>query len=129
MHGSYSGQPVGRGPSEVAIGVLRPASNTATPRRVVCAAWPSGSAAKRYAGDVPEAISGDPSITGKQRYSAELTGSTVTTVGGGQHIVKWQADTPAGAGTVFGMMQLYDLPALPSCTIAREAHVRAIGCD
>jgi hypothetical protein len=35
VHGSDYGQPVGRGPIEVAIGVLRPASNTATPRTVV----------------------------------------------------------------------------------------------
>lgn len=129
VHRIYYGRPVGRGPIEVAIGVLRPASNTATPRTVVCAAWPGESAAKRYARDVQEAISSETSITGKQRYSAELTNSAVTIVGGRQHVVEWQADTPAGAGTVFGMMQLYDLPALPSCTIAREAHVRAIGCD
>jgi hypothetical protein len=31
----------------------------------------------------------------------------VTIVGGRQHVVEWQADSPAGVGTVFGMMQLY----------------------
>lgn len=129
VHGSHYGQPVGRGPVEVAIGVLRPSSNTATPRTVVCAAWESESAARQYARDVRTAISTETSITGKQRYSTALTNSTVTTVGGAQHIVEWQAATPAGAATVFGMMQLYDLPALPSCTLAREAKVRAIGCD
>jgi hypothetical protein len=129
VNGSYYGQPVGRRPIEVAIGVPRPASNTATPRTVVCAAWGSESAAKQYAGDVRKAISSETSITGKQRYASQLTNSTVTIVGGGQHIVAWQAYTPAGAGIVFGMMQLYDLPALPSCTLARQAKVHAIGCD
>lgn len=129
VHGSYYGQRVGRGPVEVAIGVLRPASNTATPRTVVCAAWPSENAAKRYAGDVQQAISTETPIAGKQSYSTTFTNVTVTRVGGGQHIVQWQADTRAGVGTVFGMMQLFELPALPSCQLAREAHVRPIGCD
>jgi hypothetical protein len=129
VHGSYFGQRVGRGPVEVALGVPRPASNTAMPRAVVCAAWPSEDAAKQYAGDVQAAISSGESITGKQRYATELTNSTVTTLGGVSHIVRWQADTPAGVGTVFGMMQLYDLPALPSCVLAREAHVRTVGCN
>jgi hypothetical protein len=129
VHGSYYGQPVGRGPVEAAIGILRPASNAATPRTVVCAAWQSESAASRYAADVRKAIFSETSITGKQRYPTELTDSTVTVGGGGQHIVEWRADTPTGAATVFGMMQLYDLPALPSCTLARKAKADAIGCD
>ena len=74
-------------------------------------------------------MSTETSITGKQRYSTTLTNPTVTMIGGGQHIVQWQAGTPAGASTIFQVMQLYDLPALPSCAIARQAKVRAIGCD
>lgn len=128
VHGSYFGGPVGHGPVETAIGVPRPASISAMPRAVACAAWASQSAARRYAGDVKAAVSTETMMTGKQRYATVLTNLAVTIVGGGQHIVRWQAGTPGDAGVVFGMMQLYELPALPSCVLARQAHAHPIGC-
>jgi hypothetical protein len=69
------------------------------------------------------------SVTQKLRYAADLRNPALTIEGGSQHIVQWQADTPTGVATVFTMMQLYDLPALPSCTVVREAREHAIGCD
>jgi hypothetical protein len=37
------------------------------------------------------------------------------TVGGSQHIVSWQADTPGAANRIFNMLQERDLPGTADC--------------
>ncbi len=44
-----------------------------------------------------------------------LTHPAVTVVGGGEHLVSWQADTPDGPMLVIQMLTDQDLPGLQNC--------------
>jgi hypothetical protein len=53
----------------------------------------------------------------------------VTSIGGSQDIVQWQADTPRRADQIFQMYLNRDLPALPYCArLPKVAQSRVIGC-
>jgi hypothetical protein len=121
--GGYLG---GRKPTGLAVGVTRPASNTSTPRAVVCVSWPSQRAAARYAAVLRQALSRGVSLYLNERYSTLLTHATETAIGGSQHVAEWQADTPQNAQLVFQMFINADLPAL-DCPRLGSAAARA-GC-
>jgi hypothetical protein len=124
--GGYLG---GKQPAALAVGVSQPASNTAAPHAVVCVSWPSQAAAAGYAAELRQALSTGVSPTENVPYATLLTHATVTTVGGSQHVVKWQADTPENAQTVFQMADSIGLPALPDCArLPASAAARVIGC-
>jgi hypothetical protein len=97
-------------PVEIAVGVLRPASNTATPRAVACVQWPTGAAADRYAGEVRTALAhgGDSAPS----WTDRLKDGSVTVIGGGQHVAEWQASTPGQADLVFQLLHDGELPGL-----------------
>jgi hypothetical protein len=60
---------------------------------------------------------------------AALPGSSVTAVGGSQHIVEWRASTPGNASLVMDMFNDFGLPALPDCSrLSPLARARTIGC-
>jgi hypothetical protein len=124
--GGYLG---GKKPAALAVGVSQPASNTATPHAVVCVSWPSQAAAAGYAAELRQALSSGVSSAEDVPYATLLTHATVTTVGGSQHVVEWQADTPENAQTVFQMIDNTGLPALPDCPrLSASAAARVIGC-
>ncbi|HEX3788117.1 MAG TPA: hypothetical protein VHW44_09655 [Pseudonocardiaceae bacterium] len=106
----------GRNPTVLAAGIRRPASNTDTPPAVVCVGWPDQDAASAYATAVRQQLTSGLSITTNSRYNTLLRTPTVQNVGGDQHLVRWQADTPGDAQRVFTMIDSVDLPALPNCT-------------
>jgi hypothetical protein len=99
-------------PSEVAVGITRPASNATVPHAVVCVSWPSSAADSQYAAALQKALSSGYSLRYDERWSAILRGASVTTVGGSQNVVQWQAQTPHDVLTVFDMLYSLDLPAL-----------------
>lgn len=96
----------------VAVGVSQPASNTATPHAVVCVSWPAQAGAAQYAASLSKALASGESATAGKRYSAILRDASVTSPGGSQHVVEWQADTPGNASEVFDMIDELGLPAL-----------------
>jgi hypothetical protein len=119
----------GRKPVAVAIGVAAPASNSATPHAVACVAWQSQAGAAQYAAAARKALSSGGSIATNQPYSAVLSHTSVTSIGGSQNIVQWQADTPSRADVIFQMYLAMDLPGLPSCSrLPPAARGRVIGC-
>jgi hypothetical protein len=119
----------GKSPAAVAIGVRRPASNTATPRAVACVAWSGQAAATQYTADARKALSSGMSLATLQPYSGLLSHASVTSISGSQNIVQWQADTPRRADQVFQMYLNRDLPALPNCSrLPRAAGSTIIGC-
>jgi len=123
------GQLGGRSPVAMAAGVAAPASNAATPHAVVCVAWSSPAAAAQYTADAREALSSGTSLATRQPYSDYLQHGSVTSIGGSQNIVQWQADTPRRADQIFQMYLTRDLPALPDCTRRpAAARGRVIGC-
>jgi hypothetical protein len=101
-------------PSEVAAGVTTPASNAAVAHAVVCVAWPSSGTAARYTSALRQALATGSSQRTRERWSAMLRDASVTTIGGSQNVVQWQAQTPQGALTVLDMVDSADLPGLPS---------------
>lgn len=127
--GLFSGGHLGgKNPAAVAIGVGQPASNTGTPHAVVCAAWSTQAQATQYAADVRSALSSGVSPVTDQRYSSYLRNASVTSVGGSQHVVEWQADTPGNSSRVIQMVSDFDLPALPDCSRLPAAAARVTGC-
>jgi hypothetical protein len=119
----------GRNPVAVAVGVAAPASNAATPHAVACVAWPSQAGATQYAADARKALSSGSSLATNQPFSAVLANPSVTSIGGSQHIVQWQADTPGRADRIFQMYLDRDLPGLPYCArLPVAARSRIIGC-
>jgi hypothetical protein len=129
--GIFSGGDLGGGkPAAVAVGVSQPASSTAVPHAVVCVAWSSQAEAANYAAELRQALSSGVSPETDERYSAVLLHPSVTSVGGSQHVVEWQADTPANASLVFLMIEQVDLPALPDCgALTPLARARVPGCS
>jgi hypothetical protein len=101
-------------PVAVAIGVTEPPSNAAVAHAVVCVAWSSSGTATRYTSALRQALSSGSSPRTHQRWSAILRDASVTTIGGSQNLVEWQAQTPQGVLTVLGMLETADLPGLPS---------------
>jgi hypothetical protein len=123
------GQLGGRKPAAVALGVRTPASNAATPHAVVCVAWSSQSGATQYTADARKALSSGTSSATNQPYADLLSHGSVTSIGGSQNVVQWQADTPRRADQIFQMYLSQDLPALPSCArLPKAAQRRLIGC-
>jgi hypothetical protein len=124
--GGYLG---GKNPAGLAVGISQPSGNTATPHVVVCVSWSSQAAASTYAAQVRTALTSGLSLVANEPYSSLVTHPTVTTVGGSQHVVEWQGDTPKSATTVLQMVNDIDLPALPDCQklTALEAE-RLTGC-
>ena len=119
----------GRSPAAVAIGVRRAASNTATPHAVACVAWPGQAAAAQYTADARKALSSGISLATRQPYSDVLSHASVTSIGGSQNIVQWQADTASRADQIFQMYLSMDLPALPDCArLPKAAAGTIVGC-
>jgi hypothetical protein len=112
-------------PMAVAVGVSRAASDAAVPHAVVCVAWPSPAVAARYAAVLRKALTSGRSVASRQPWSAILHNSSVTSIGGSQNVVEWQAQTPRSALVVFQMIDEADLPALPDCARlpAQRAHI------
>jgi hypothetical protein len=127
--GIYSGGNLGgKKPAAVAVGVSQPASSTATPHAVVCVSWSTRAAATHFATELRKALAGL-SFVQNRPYSDFLKHATVTTVGGSQHVVEWQADTPGNAQTVFQMVEAVGLPALPDCSrLTPLQRPRVTGC-
>lgn len=113
----YSGRYAGikADPTEVAVGISQPAKASDAPHAVVCVSWPTQSAADTYEANVRKVLATGLSLRTAERYSSLLRHATVTSVGGGSHVVEWQAD-PSTAETVFQMQVSNDLPALPNCS-------------
>ena len=123
------GQFGGRDPVAVAVGVRTPASDTATPRAVACVAWSSQAGATQYTADARKALSSGTSFATNQPYADLLSHGSVTSIGGSQNIVQWQADAPRRADQIFQMYLNSDLPALPSCArLPKAAQSHVIGC-
>ncbi len=115
-------------PTEVAVGIRQPASATARPHAVVCVSWPSQALADTYEANVRKALSTGLSPQLDERFSAVLPHVTVTSVGGNEHVVEWQAD-PSNVETVFDMLNSEALPALPNCSKVTPAQAeQIIGC-
>jgi hypothetical protein len=106
----------GRKPTVLAVGIRRPAGNTATPHAVVCVGWPDQAAANTYLTAARQQLTSGLSIRTGSRYDTLLRDPSVQNVGGDQHLVRWEADTPGDAQRVFTMTETVDLPALPNCT-------------
>jgi hypothetical protein len=69
------------------------------------------------------------SLATEQPYSDLLSNASVTSIGGSQNIVQWQADTPRRSDQIFQMYLNRDLPALPNCALlTRAAASTIIGC-
>lgn len=115
----------GRKPTVLAVGIRRPASNTATPHVVVCAGWPDQAAAGVYLTAVRQQLTSGLSIRTDSRYDTLLHSPSVQNVGGDQHLVRWEADTPGNAQLVFTMTESVDLPALPDCSELERLSVAA----
>jgi hypothetical protein len=125
VSGGYLG---GKKPAALAVGITQPASNTATPHAVACVSWSSQADATAYATDVRQALTKGISAVDDEPFSTILTHASVTTIGGGQHVVEWQADTQ-NAQTVFVMVDDIGLPALPDCErLPAYAIARFVGC-
>ena len=105
----------GKAPVAMAAGVLRPLSATATPQAVTCVAWAGATTATEYATDVRQALATGKSATTNEPFSSLLVHPSVTSLGGRQHIVRWQAQTPSQASLVLTMSEECGLPALPGC--------------
>lgn len=127
--GSYTQAGLRTAPAEVAVGVLKPSGNSATPQAVACASWPSAAAAASYQRNLKTALATGASLSRGERYSALLKHASVRNAGGPQHVVAWQAGTPGNAALVIEMVQNIDLPALPDCGRLPQAdQVRIVGC-
>jgi hypothetical protein len=120
----------GQKPAAEAVGILQPASDTATPQAVVCVSWPTQAAAAQYATDVQKDLASGSSTATNERYSKILTHPTVTNIGGSQHVVQWQADTPGNASQVFNMVDEFGLPGLTDCAeLSQAAKAQVPGCS
>jgi hypothetical protein len=102
-------------PTMVAVGVRRPKGRNDTPRAVACAAWPTSTAADAYATKVRDALARGVSQVSQRQYAELLRSSKVDKIGGGEHVVAWQADTPTNARLVVQLLLQNDMPALPDC--------------
>jgi hypothetical protein len=100
------------GATEVAVGVTQPASDTATPRAVACVAWSTQAKAAQYTTNLRKALASGVAPSLNRRYSTFLTNTSVTSPGGSQNVVGWQADTPGNASQVFNLVDEFGLPAL-----------------
>jgi hypothetical protein len=105
----------GRKPTVLAVGIRHPASNTDKPHAVVCVGWPDQNAADKYVTAVKQQLTSGLSIATNSRYDALLRNPSVQNVGGNQHLVRWEADTPGDVRRAFTMAERIDLPALPNC--------------
>jgi hypothetical protein len=114
--GTYDAGPQLRpAPSEVAVGVLTPASNASVPQAVACTSWPSTTAAGTYQRNLSRALTSGMSFSRGQRFSSLLTQPQVRDVGGPEHVIAWQAGTPGDSQLAFQLVESTDLPGLPDC--------------
>ena len=128
MFGGQDVSSITAAPTEVAVGISQPASATATPRAVVCVSWPSQAAAGTYAANVRKALTTGVSPLLNEPFSAVFPHATVTSPGGGAHVVEWQADSP-NVESIFNMVDEASLPALPDCSKLTAAQAeQIIGC-
>lgn len=130
LSGEYLG---GKNPAAVAIGVRMPASGAATPRAVVCVSWSSDAEANRYATSLRKDLASGFDYFVNKPFPDLLPDSSVTVVGGSQHVVEWQASSPGNADLVFQMLVNISLPALPDCRLIaermpRSLHIKLNGC-
>jgi len=109
---TFPPNPGGITPSGVAVGIRRPGTKTDTPHAAVCAAFPDDATANRYAGKVRDQLAHGVSARTASPYSSMLTHPAVTVVGGGEHLVSLQADTPDRPGLVLSLALHHDLPEL-----------------
>jgi hypothetical protein len=82
---------------------------------VVCVGWPDQAAAQAYVTAVTQQLTSGLSIASNSRYDSLLRNPSVQNVGGDQHLVRWDADTPGDVQRVFTMAERIDLPTLPNC--------------
>lgn len=103
-------------PTAAAVGVRTPARNTDTPHVVVCMSWASADEAARYHTLLDKALRESSSMATMKPWTDVLAGVTTTGLGGDQHVVSWEADTPRTRPTgILDMFGALDLPAFP-CT-------------
>lgn len=101
-------------PTAVAVGVRTPAANTDTPHAVACLSWSSAAEAERYRTLLDRALREGSSIATGQPWTTLLADATTADLGGDEHVVSWEADTPDRPATlVLGMLARLDLPAFP----------------
>lgn len=125
--GKYSGP--AQKPAAVAVGISSPSSSTAAPHVVACVAWPSSAAASKYAANLRKVLSSGFSPELDERWSAVLSHASVTSIGGSQNVVEWQAQTPGRAEEAFQLIESENLPALPDCShLTRAQAAQVIGC-
>lgn len=98
-------------PSMIAVGVRRPKTAKDTPRAVACFAWNSEAGADKFASKVSSELNTAKANTG-EKYADLLKNSKVTKVGGGQNVVRWQADTPTDPLLAMQLKTRSDLPGL-----------------
>ncbi|WP_154814101.1 hypothetical protein [Actinophytocola xinjiangensis] len=101
-------------PTAVAVGVRAPSANTDTPHAVVCTSWSSESDAEKHHSLLDKAMSDGASGATREPWSDLFADVTTDNLGGDQHVVSWDADTPGKPPTlVMNMLSKVDLPGFP----------------
>lgn len=122
--------PAPGGPLAVAAGIRRPQSSNSIPQAVVCAAWPTQAAAAAYASELDQLLPSGTAPDLGVPYPSLLSRPSVRDRGGSQHLVSWQAGTPADAGLALQMVTDTTLPALPDCShLLPQTAAHATGCS
>lgn len=96
------------------------------PRAVVCVSWSSDTEANRYATSLRKDLASGFDYFVNKPFPDLLPDSSVTVVGGSQHVVEWQASSPGNADLVFQMLVNISLPALPDCRVIAERMPRSL---
>ena len=99
-------------PTMVAVGVRRPKASTDTPGAVACVSWPTSAAADAYTAELRDALARGTTRLRGDAYSELLKSSAVLEIGGDEHVVAWQADTPGSAFQVFELLLRNELPVV-----------------
>ncbi|GAA3389384.1 hypothetical protein [Cryptosporangium minutisporangium] len=99
-------------PTMVAVGVRRPKTGDDTPRAVTCTAWSTSAAADAYTTDLRDALARGTTASSRRPYAELLKSATVQEIGGDEHVVGWQAETPTSAVLILQMAWRNELPAL-----------------
>lgn len=101
-------------PTAIAVGVRAPARDTDTPHVVVCASWASADDATRYHTLLDKALREQASMVTATPWTEILAHPSSHDVGGDEHVVSFEADTPnAPASGILNMLNRLDLPAFP----------------
>jgi hypothetical protein len=115
-------------PTAVAVGVRAPGQSTDTPRGVACLSWASADEAHQYASLLDRSFQEGQSGRTAKPWKEILHSISAKDVGGGEHIVAWEADMPGNATLVIKMLQNLDLPAFPCDDRMPPAARAKLGC-